>query len=86
MESGGISVTIFKNVYSEKQLKEKGLSERQIKAVLYVKENGKITNKEFQRINFVSRETSSRDLKSLVELGILKASGTKGAGSYFDLI
>jgi ATP-dependent DNA helicase RecG len=86
INSGGISVTIFKNVYSEKQLKEKGLSERQIKAVLYVKENGKITNKEFQRINFVSRETSSRDLKSLVELGILKASGTKGAGSYFDLI
>jgi ATP-dependent DNA helicase RecG len=86
INSGGIRVTIFKDVYSEKQLKEKGLSERQIKAVLYVKENGKITNKEFQKINFVSRETSSRDLKSLVELGILKASGTKGAGSYFDLI
>ena len=79
-------VPIFKNIYSEKQLKDKGLNERQIKAVLYVKENGKITNKEYQNLNSVSRETSSRDLKSLVELGILKASGSKGAGSFFVLI
>jgi ATP-dependent DNA helicase RecG len=43
--SGGISVIIYRNIFSEKQLKEKGLNHRQIKAVMYVRENGKIVSR-----------------------------------------
>lgn len=86
LNSGGISVTIYRDIFSEKQLKGKGLNQRQIKAVMYVRENGKITNKEYQELNKLSRETASRDLKKLVELGLFKSSGTKGAGSYFELL
>ena len=49
-----------------------GLNERQIKAVMYVKEKGKITNKEYQSIADISKRTASRDLKELINKGIFK--------------
>ncbi len=58
---------------------------RQTKAVEYVKLNGRITNKEYQKINNISRETATIDLRSLVKLGILKSSGTRGAGAFYEL-
>jgi ATP-dependent DNA helicase RecG len=39
-------VRIRKDIYSEGNLRNKGLSERQIRAVIYAKEKGKITNKD----------------------------------------
>ena len=50
------------------------MNERQIKAVLYVKEKGSITNKEkeYQNLFSVSRQTATRDLSDLVKLGIFK--------------
>lgn len=62
-----------------------GLNERQLKAVLYVVENGKITNKEYQEVLDVARRTATRDLTELVEKGILKSSETKGAGTYYEI-
>lgn len=43
-EFGGVIITLFKDRYTEEQLRKIGLNERQVKAVLYVVENGKITN------------------------------------------
>jgi len=75
---GGICVTLFKNIFNEKVLKEKGLNDRQIRAINFVKENGRITNKDYQKLNDVSRETATRDLKILVELEIVMALGNGG--------
>jgi ATP-dependent DNA helicase RecG len=83
---GGVLVTIFKDVYTEEQLKKSGLNKRQIKAVLYVKENRKITNKEYMSLFNVSRITATRDLQDLVIRNILKSSETKGAGAYYELL
>ncbi|MGB8320768.1 MAG: ATP-binding protein, partial [Ignavibacteriaceae bacterium] len=83
---GGFSVTIFKDILNEEQLKKLGLKDRQIKAVLYVKENGKITNKEYMSLCNVSRITATRDLQNLVDRNVLKFSETKGAGAYYGLI
>jgi len=44
-----------------------GLNERQIKAVMYVKEKRKITNKEYRTINGVSDETARLELNDLVK-------------------
>lgn len=82
---GGILVSLFKDKYSIEQLKSLGLNERQITAVEYVKANGKITNKEYQSLTGLSRETASRDLKTLIELDILNDSGVKGAGAFYEL-
>ncbi len=79
----GFSVIFYKDIYNEENLRKLGLSERQIKAVLYVKENGRITNKEYQKINSCSRNTATNDLRELVDKGILKPSGKRGAGAYY---
>lgn len=83
-QDGGIQVTIFKDKYAVEQLKKLGLNERQIKAVAYVKENGRITNKEYQEHFLVSRITATRDLAELVEKRVMRSSETKGPGSYYE--
>ncbi len=64
---GGFLVTLFKDNLTEEQLVKLGLNARQIKAVQYVKEKGRITNKEYQEINEVSKRTATNDLSDLVE-------------------
>ena len=59
------------------------LNERQIKAVMYVKQKGRITNKEYQRLTGISKPTATRELKNLVEVGILKQQGVTGKGTFY---
>lgn len=83
-EFGGFSVTIFKDVLTEEQLKKLGLNERQIKAVLYVKQHKNISNQKYQQLFEVSKATATRDLTELVDnFGILKKEGTTGAGTSY---
>ena len=82
-EHGGFSVWFYKDVYNEENLRKKGLNERQIKAVMYMKQKERITNKEYQELNQCSRNTATNDLKTLTQRGIIKESGKKGAGSYY---
>lgn len=82
----GLLVTMFKNNLTKEQLIKFGLNERQLKAVEYVKEKGKITNKEYQELNSVAKPTATRDLAELVDkFGIFK-NIEKGAGSYYEII
>ena len=85
-KEGGFIVTLFKDKFIEEELKKLGLNERQIKAVLYVKEKGKITNSEYQEINEVSRRTATRDLLDLVEKFTILVQEGVGAGSFYKLI
>jgi ATP-dependent DNA helicase RecG len=78
-------VIFRKDIYHEKYLEELNLNERQIKAVLYVKEKGKISNKEYQLLNDCSRNTASNDMSELLDKKILISSGKKGAGSFYKL-
>ena len=80
---GGVLVTLYKDYLNEEQLKKLGLNERQIKAVEFVKENGKITNKEYQNLNDVSERTALRDLDELTNKSTLKKQGKK-KGTYYE--
>lgn len=83
---GGFLVTLFKDNLTEEQLVKLGLNARQVKAVQYVKEKGKITNKEYQEINDISNRTATNELKELVEkFGLMKMSGA-GAGTFYEFI
>ena len=82
---GGLLVSIFKDKYTLEQLRKLGLNDRQLKAVEFVKQNGRITNKDYQELNAVSKKTASRDLAELVELELLNSSGIAGAGSYYEI-
>lgn len=81
---GGFLVTIFKDIYTEEQLKKLGLNKRQMKAVLFLKENKKITNKDYQRINDTSERTALRDIEQLVDLKLVRKVGEK-KGTYYKL-
>jgi len=72
-----------KDIYTEEYLRNIGLNERQIKGVSYVKEKGKITNREYQKLNTCSRNTATNELRELVQKGITKESGKKGAGAFY---
>lgn len=84
----GIAVEIsrventVKKLSNDRSMKEKygqiGLSSRQIKAIGYLKENGQITNKEYQEICDVSQPTANRDLQDMVDKNVLKQKGKKG--------
>ncbi|MEA5126923.1 MAG: DNA/RNA helicase domain-containing protein [Proteiniphilum sp.] len=83
---GGFLVTLFKDNLTEEQLVTLGLNARQVKAVLYVKEKGKITNKEYQEINDISNRTATNERKELVEkLGLMRMSGA-GAGTFYEFL
>ncbi|MEA3432647.1 MAG: DeoR family transcriptional regulator [candidate division WOR-3 bacterium] len=75
----------YRDKWNEKNLKELGLNERQIKAVMYVKERGKITNKEYQRLCNTSERTVTRDLSSLVSAEIFEQIGMTGKGTEYIL-
>ena len=85
-KSSSIVVTIRKDVITEEYLGNLGLNGRQIKAVMYVKEKGKITNKEYKVIFNVSKATATRDLSDLVERGILAITGRGKRDMYYFLL
>ncbi len=74
-------------MFTPEQLSKLGLNDRQVKAVVFVKEKRKITNTDFQELYLVSKATATRDLTELVEkFKIFKRSGEVGAGTSYDLI
>jgi ATP-dependent DNA helicase RecG len=85
-EMGGFSVYFYKDIYTEDHLRKMGLNERQIKAVMYVKEKGKITNKDYQEFNEVSRQTAARELSSLTQSNILFRHGKTGRDTFYTLV
>ena len=83
--SSDFSVEFRKDMYNEEFLQSLNLNDRQVKAVLFAKVNGKITNSEYQTLNNCSRNTASNHLAELVEKDLLKPSGQKGAGAFYTL-
>ena len=84
-EQGGFSVRFFKDIYTEEILQKMGLNERQIKAVLYVKKKGKITNKEYRTMFNISDRTALTDLNDLSDKDLLEKTGTTGRGIAYNL-
>lgn len=60
-------MTLRKDRFNEEHLLEKELNERQVRAVMYVKENERVTNREYQALNKVSNRTATYELTELVD-------------------
>lgn len=82
---GGFLVIFRKDVYTEEYLRSLGLNERQIKAVMFAKEKGKITNKEYRELTKISRQMATIDLTNLVNKYVLKKVGRAGKGIAYQL-
>jgi ATP-dependent DNA helicase RecG len=75
-QDGGMFVqTLWRDWLTESVLAEMDLSERQKKAVAFVKTKGRITNADYQQLVGVSGKTATRDLADLVERGVLRRVG-----------
>ena len=82
-DMSGFFVEFRKDNYHEENLSRLGLNERQVKAVIYVKEKEAITNGEYQKINGIGKTFATKELQNLVEKNILKNAGLKGRGSKY---
>lgn len=79
-------VVIFrKSELTEKYLKKIGLNERQKKAIEYLKEYKKITNREYRRITGLSDEGVRKDLQILIKRKLIAKRG-KGRNIYYILL
>jgi len=76
------TLVFLKDVYTEEYLQKLGLNERQIKAVMYVKEKGRITNREYRELNKVSNKTAYLELEDLVKREIFSTEGIGKALTY----
>ena len=81
--TGGLWLTFRKDVWTEEHLRSLELNERQIKAMLYVREKGRITNAEVQQLYQVSKRTATDDLRQLETRGLLERMGTTGKGTHY---
>lgn len=61
-----------KDPYTRKRLREMGLNERQVQAVLYIKDRGSITDREFRELTGLSDEAARKDLVELTKRGLLR--------------
>ncbi|MEW6685137.1 MAG: helix-turn-helix domain-containing protein [Candidatus Edwardsbacteria bacterium] len=86
LSGSSLFVLFRKDIFTEKYLRELGLNERQIKAVKYVKKNGKITNKEYQELTKVSKPMATIDLRELVSKGIFEKKGVTGKGTAYIFV
>lgn len=61
----------------ERKAPEGELNERQEKAIVYVRQKGRIDNSEYQQLNGVKKKMATRDLQGLVTKGYLLQRGVK---------
>ncbi len=76
-------VIFRKDMYNETSLKQFGINDRQIKAVLYTKKHHEISNSIYQKINSIGKTIASKELGQLVDKKLLQQTGGKGRGSKY---
>ncbi len=81
-EKGRFELVFYQDPYSEERLRNMGLNDRQVKAVLWVKEHGRSTNREYRELSEVSAEAARQDLTVLVARSILQRKGNGRSTSY----
>lgn len=84
---GRFRVVLRSDRITEESLQRLALSEKQMKAVTWLRSEGQVlTNERYQEIFTVSKRTASSDLRVLVDKGILEKHGKTGKGTYYTLI
>jgi len=81
-DGGGFIVKLFKDRFSEEQLQQLGLNERQIDAILFYKAKGEITGDEYAKRYEIAERTARADLSDLVEKKILHKKGETKSVKY----
>jgi predicted HTH transcriptional regulator len=75
-------IRLWRDRFTAELLDSLGLTERQKQAVAHVKQNGRITNAEYQKLSDLTRKTAARDLDVLVDKGVFSRIGEKRGTHY----
>lgn len=87
VEGSDFWVTFKKDIYNAEYLEALGLNNRQVKAVLFAKEKGKITNSDYQALNNISKRTATTELTELAEkFKALIKTGTSGSSISYKTV
>ena len=78
-------VVIWRNWLTDDRMKGLNLNERQVKAIQFLKTNLRITNAEYRKLTNVTDRTALRDLKALLELGLISQEGKTGRSTNYHL-
>jgi len=79
-------VILPRDVFTEEVLTKLGFNKRQIMAVKYAKEKGKITNREYRQLTGLSDEGARKDLNNIVQRKMFKIKGKGRSISYVLLV
>ena len=79
---GGFLVTLFKNNFTEEQLKKLGLNERQIDAMSFYRAKSEITALEYVERYKIAQRTARADLSEMVEKKLLYKQGETKSVKY----
>ena len=77
-----MTVTFYKDKLNKENLKKLGLNDRQIKAIVYMKEKGSITNREYKSLFSITDCTALRDLNDLISKRLVQKRGVKKGTRY----
>ncbi|MFT7035762.1 MAG: ATP-dependent DNA helicase RecG [Cyclobacteriaceae bacterium] len=80
--TGGIVVTIYKDIYNEKDLAKLGLNDRQLEALLLWKPKGEIVTAAYAEKFDIGDRTARRDITELVEMDLLIKTGDLKTSKY----
>ncbi len=79
-------VIMFASGYSDAELRDMSLNERQVKAIRYLQISKTITNAQYQQLFEASKPTASRDLTYLTTKKLVSKVGTTGKGTSYVLV
>jgi len=82
LRQGFFVTTLWRDWLTETVIAKLSLSERQKKAVGFLRSKGRITSADYQRLTGVSRQTATRDLEELLRKSVTERHGTK-RGAYY---
>jgi ATP-dependent DNA helicase RecG len=60
------------------------MNDRQVSALVYTRNNGRITNREYQELNSIDSVTATKELKYLLQNELIIQNGTRG-GAYYTM-
>ncbi|MBE9545612.1 MAG: hypothetical protein IMF02_14035 [Proteobacteria bacterium] len=81
--SDSFVVTLWRDWLTETVIDMLRLNDRQKKAIVFVKQNGSITNKQYQELTEITDRTALRDIKVLISKGVLQKMGKTGRATHY---
>jgi hypothetical protein len=83
--TGSFVITLWRDWLTSEVLAGYNLNERQLQAILYLKINREITNREYQELTGSISQTALRDLRDMMTLGLVDKIGTTGRNTRYRL-